>query len=136
MAKNIFNDIYSDILYDKCDDIIYNKSDNIIKHNYILSEEKKILLEIKIKGVIEEFLLTCIKNNIDKELLKDFDKVLRYSLFCCCVLTKKIDINNPKSIMKLALGYEIISNIINDNNSNNELYINKIIQDIKYNLTI
>jgi hypothetical protein len=136
MAKNIFNDIYSDILYDNYDDIIYDKSDNIIKHNYILSEEKKILLEIKIKGVIEEFLLTCIKNNIDKELLKDFDKVLKYSLFCCCVLTKKIDINNPKSIMKLALGYEIISDIVNDNNSNNELYINKIIQDIKYKLTI
>ena len=136
MAKNIFNDIYSDILYDKYDDIIYDKSDNIIKHNYILSEEKKILLEIKIKGVIEEFLLTCTKNNIDKELLKDFDKVLRYSLFCCCVLTKKIDINNPKSIMKLVLGYEIISDIVNDNsNSNsNELYINKIIQDIKYKL--
>ena len=136
MAKNIFNDIYSDIIYDKCDDIIYDKSNNIIKHNYILSEEKKILLEIKIKGVIEEFLLSCIKNNIDKELLKDFDKVLRYSLFCCCVLTKKIDINNPKSIMKLVLGYEIISDIVNDNSNNNELYINKIIQDIKYKLTI
>ena len=135
MAKNIFNDIYSDILYDKCDDIIYDKLElNIIKHNYILSEEKKILLEIKIKGVIEEFLLTCTKNNIDKELLKDFDKVLRYSLFCCCVLTKKIDINNPKSIMKLVLGYEIISDIVNDNSNNNELYINKIIQDIKYKL--
>lgn len=135
MAKNIFNDIFSDILYDKCDDIIYDKS-NIIKYNYILSEEKKILLEIKIKGVIEEFLLSCIKNNIDKELLKDFDKVLRYSLFCCCVLTKKIDINNPKSIMKLVLGYEIICDIVNDNSNNNELYINKIIQDIKYKLTI
>ena len=137
MAKNIFNDIYSDILYDKCDDIIYDKLElNIIKHNYILSEEKKILLEIKIKGVIEEFLLICIKNNINKELLKDFDKVLRYSLFCCCVLTKKIDINNPKSIMKLALGYEILSDIVNDNSNSNELYINKIIQDIKYKLTI
>lgn len=137
MAKNIFNDIYSDILYDKCDDIIYDKLElNIIKHNYILSEEKKILLEIKVKGVIEEFLLTCIKNNIDKELLKDFDKILKYSLFCCCVLTKKIDINNPKSIMKLVLGYEIISDIVNDNSNNNELYINKIIQDIKYKLTI
>ena len=137
MAKNIFNDIYSDILYDKCDDLIYDNLElNIIKHNYILSEEKKILLEIKIKGVIEEFLLICIKNNINKELLKDFDKVLRYSLFCCCVLTKKIDINNPKSIMKLALGYEILSDIVNDNSNSNELYINKIIQDIKYKLTI
>ncbi len=37
--------------------------------------------------------------------------------------------------MKLALGYEILSDIVNDNNSNNELYINKIIQDIKYKLT-
>ena len=38
--------------------------------------------------------------------------------------------------MKLVLGYEIICDIVNDNSNNNELYINKIIQDIKYKLTI
>jgi hypothetical protein len=134
IAKYLFIDVFCDVLYDEYpEDIIVTREGTTYTHNYNMSEQKKILLRIKLLGVLGDFLKIASKS-VEKELFDNWETILRYSLFCCSALTKKIDTTGNK-ILKLLLSYEILNDVISIpieiENRSPELYLNTLINELK-----
>jgi len=180
IAKTIVNDVFSDVLYKQTDieikmeeqqyiikekqkdgngtdvevEITKVKSLYIINHDYTMSNRRKMLLKIKLKTVLGEYLKKLKKHYKEsfEEKVGNWEKILRCALFCALVLIPpKIEINQ-KCGLRLALSYEILDELFygdvkinQDAYKNTEtkikentklLYLNEVINEINYELSL
>ncbi len=180
IAKTIVNDVFSDVLYKQTDiDIEMEEQQYIIKekqkdgngtdveveitkvkrlyiinHDYTMSNRRKMLLKIKLKTVLGEYLKKLKKYYKEsfEEKVGNWEKILRCALFCALVLIPpKIEINQ-KFGLRLALSYEILDELFygdvkinQDAYKNTEtkikentklLYLNEVINEINYELSL
>lgn len=115
ISKSLYNDIYTSFLFGNTNveylkgfSIDHNAKKIYINHDFSLSPDKKALLDVKLKGVMETTKYVAKANGHN---LESWDQVFNYSLFVAGFLNKNLSTFSPEQTV---LSFAILIQIATD----------------------
>lgn len=114
VAVKIYHDVYYDVANPKLQEKPVEVSVTLdeekqllnINHNYHLPQERKILLDLKIYGILKPFLVMAARDY--KKDIRDWEKILQSSIFTTGFLAKNI-LSKDTNWLALAILVELSS---------------------------